>query len=369
MADRSLGTSTYHSVYSEGLVFDVAGTSPITLDSVTCYVQGAGNMFINISDAMGNVIGSSIHIIDAATASANGGLVRLRIGTTLAPGTGYTIQANGSSVPGLSRTSSNVNYPYSNSTGSVIITSEIGGATNVYNYFYNWQVTVQGCPSERLAVEAYLARDVFEPNDVIPVALPSIGTNRNAYICDAADIDRFEVTVTSDEPNLRVSLSGETDMMELRLMDAGMNVLATDSNTTDDIVVIANGLTAGVYVIEVQGNAGYVGSDGYNLRAQHSDLPFEIRTDIDASVFEESFVLYPNPNTGVFHMEFVTDASIDIDIKVVDMYGKVILREHSRTHTGENRLSLDLGEVASGLYFVELQVDGKKFAKRIQVSH
>ena len=367
-ADPSIGNTSFYVNYSDGLVFNVTGASDIMIDSVTCYVASAGNVVVNITDNSGNLLGSSLYMVDATTAASNGGKVRIPVNILVPSGTNYQMNANGTNVGALTRNSSGATYPYTDSNGRISITRTINNLPISYYFFYDWQVSLQECPSERLPVEVYLARDVFEPNDVTPVPLPSIGTNRNAYICDAADVDLFEVMVTSDEPNLRVSLSGETDMMEIRLMDASMNVLANASNSIDDIVVIANGLAAGAYIIEVQGSSGYMGSDGYNLRAQHSDEPFAIRTNIDVAVFEESFVLYPNPNTGAFYLEFVTNASVEAYIRVVDIYGKAILREHDRTHAGENRLSLNLGEVASGLYFVELQVDGKKFAKRIQVS-
>ena len=367
--DSDIGNKGHYVNYSDGLVFDVLGTSSIVIDSVTCYVGSSGNLVVNIRDNNGNTIASSLYIVSSSMAASNGGEVRVPLNFSIPPGSDYQMNASGTNIGGLIRNSSGATYPYTDLSGLVSITSAINNLPAAYYFFYDWQVSVEGCPSERLPVEAYLARDVFEPNDVLPAILPSMGTNRNAYICDVADIDLFEVMVNIAKPNLRISLSGETDMMEIRLMNANMNVLATASNANEDIELVMNSLNAGTYIIEVKGSAAYVGSDGYNLRAQYSDQPFSIRTHIDMSSFDKSFVLYPNPNTGMFYMDFLADTSVDLDIRVVDMYGKAIFRKHSRTQIGENHLSLDLGEVAVGLYFIELQLDGKKMVKRIQVNH
>lgn|GEM_PF-420153 len=367
-ADTSIGSSGTYLNFVDGLVFDVLSSSNIVIDSLTCYIGSAGNIFVNVEDSGGNIVGSTIVVIDSAMFTATGGVVRIPVGISVPPGTGYQINADGTTVANILRNNSGAVYPYTDGNGNVSITGAINALAGYYYFFYDWQVSVPGCASERVAVDVYLARDVFEPNDVTPAVLPSFGTNRNAYICDAADVDLFEIVVTADEPNVRISLTGETDAMAVSLMNAGMTTIVSGTNAIDDIVLIANSLAAGTYVIEVQGGTGYVASDGYNLRAQHSDQPFQIRTDIDEDMFNESLSLYPNPNTGSFFVKFTMDASVEMDILVVDMYGKSVLRTNRRTNTGENLIELDLGEVAAGLYFIELMVDGQKFAKRVQVT-
>ena len=366
-ADLSLGASGTYNYFLDGLVFDVTGSNSVTIDSVTCFPTSTGDIVALVEDVSGMFYGIATYTVTSTDLSSGSG-VRMPVGITVPQGEDYIITAIGSTVNELYRNSGGAIYPYSDSSGNISIIQAVNGLDNYYYFFYAWAITARSCESERVAVEATLDRDVFEPNDTAAVGLPAIGTNWNAYVCDAEDVDLFSVYVDADKPNLRVTLTGATDVIKVLLWDSSYTTIIDSATTAGgDIELIADGLSAGMYVIEVSGDDGYVRSEAYNLRAQRSDTVFSIRTSIDESLFEGSFVLYPNPNEGTFFLSFASDVSDDMGISVIDMYGKVVYEDVRRVVAGGNLFELGLGEVSAGFYFVRMKVDDRMFAKRVQI--
>jgi len=363
--DTTQGAVGVSNFYFSGLAFEVIQTDPVVLDTVTCYVESAGDLVVNISDEEGIVVGSTVYTVSNALFMATGGEVDVPVGISLLPGS-YTIDAAGSTVSGLLRNTSGASYPYISSR--IMIRDVVGGISGQYNYFYDWRISAAKCESYRMPLSVFVARDVFEPNDVVAVDLPVIGTQHNAYICDAGDIDLFEVWVSLDEPNMRITLSGATDEVWVYLKDV-FSGMVVDSGMTDGVTLemVANGLSGGTYVLEVRGGDGYSASDSYNLRVQKSSTPFGIRTDVEESALLQSLLVYPNPNEGDLYVKLSSDVVTLADITVVDVYGKEVYRIQEQVMVGENLVSLRLPEVASGLYLLKIQVDDQEVVKRIQV--
>ena len=136
--DNTIGVSQFSdssSVYNFGLKFTVFRT--MTLRSVRVYPEGTGTLVVQISDTDGKPIRSSFAVIETA------GDQRVSVEMTLPPGD-YEISATGTSLspPGSSWNSSGVAFPYT-VPGVVSITSATRDVLNVYNYFYNWEVSWQ----------------------------------------------------------------------------------------------------------------------------------------------------------------------------------------------------------------------------------
>ena len=75
-----------------------------------------------------------------------------------------------------------------------------------------------------------------------------------------------------------------------------------------------------------------------------------------AAISEETISqveLYPNPSTGVFKVDGFALGENDLNMSVVDMFGKVITEV-------ENTLELDLSDFPDGIYFVKLIFNDEK---------
>jgi hypothetical protein len=90
-------------------------------------------------------------------------------------------------------------------------------------------------------------------------------------------------------------------------------------------------------------------------------IPFSVATECDSSdegrrgLFEEEKIhvpprLYPNPNNGTFEITLGGAVTGDVNVEVVDIYGKTIYR----SATEELTFAVDIPNLSTGVYFVRL---------------
>ncbi|MCB0818907.1 MAG: T9SS type A sorting domain-containing protein, partial [Flavobacteriales bacterium] len=72
---------------------------------------------------------------------------------------------------------------------------------------------------------------------------------------------------------------------------------------------------------------------------------------------------YPNPTTGQFTLR-TGEVHGDGDLQVLDARGNLV-QARSLGLYGENRLDLDLGDAAPGLYLVRLTCEGRTAEVRV----
>jgi subtilisin-like proprotein convertase family protein len=110
---------------------------------------------------------------------------------------------------------------------------------------------------------------------------------------------------------------------------------------------------------KVAGNSGTVNSFSIQICTQ------EVSLASDDFAFD-SFSLYPNPNNGSFNVKFNSNSSNDIKVAVYDMRGREILNK-SYQNTGTFDQNVQLENVQSGIYLVNVQDGDKKVVKKIVV--
>jgi len=85
--------------------------------------------------------------------------------------------------------------------------------------------------------------------------------------------------------------------------------------------------------------------------------PYPTRVADQETLVREEFqyvdVLYPNPTTGKFFIEFSKTMN-NADIHIIDVNGKMIRQSRGNG----NKIDFDLSNVAAGIYFVRI-TDGK----------
>lgn len=79
------------------------------------------------------------------------------------------------------------------------------------------------------------------------------------------------------------------------------------------------------------------------------------------SISEISFGIYPNPAKDIVTLEF--ENYIPESIKIHDLIGKEVLNGH----TNSSSLDLDVSELKTGVYFVEVLIDGKLIVKKLVI--
>jgi hypothetical protein len=85
--------------------------------------------------------------------------------------------------------------------------------------------------------------------------------------------------------------------------------------------------------------------------------------EIGAGTFEVT--MYPNPTRGVVNIELESSGVSDVDLSVVDITGKVVLR---RNYSAAERIMFDMSGKVSGIYFVNLKMNGRQIVKKLVVN-
>jgi hypothetical protein len=88
----------------------------------------------------------------------------------------------------------------------------------------------------------------------------------------------------------------------------------------------------------------------------------------ESSFLQNLVSLYPNPASGLLHVDIVAVESQEILIRIMDMSGRVVQTVQSHLDAGSHTISLNIDALSEGLYQVhvsanEKQVFSTKFSK------
>lgn len=78
--------------------------------------------------------------------------------------------------------------------------------------------------------------------------------------------------------------------------------------------------------------------------------------------------LYPNPNNGSFTVDMTNVTADDASIMVVDMMGKVVAATNTFSTTANPVQTVELNNVANGVYFVRITANGVTATSKISVA-
>jgi hypothetical protein len=86
---------------------------------------------------------------------------------------------------------------------------------------------------------------------------------------------------------------------------------------------------------------------------------------IGSSAVGEDVKIYPNPNNGTFTIElpYIEDQA---SIIITDVAGKTVAQRIVRDGDG-NRQIFNLGDVAKGMYFVDVNMNDHRFRTKLTV--
>ena len=72
-----------------------------------------------------------------------------------------------------------------------------------------------------------------------------------------------------------------------------------------------------------------------------------------------AYTIYPNPTNGILHIDFNTDKSSNMIIKLMDITGRLIYQVQTNSTKGFNQLLVETNKISNGLYILELVENGK----------
>lgn len=80
-----------------------------------------------------------------------------------------------------------------------------------------------------------------------------------------------------------------------------------------------------------------------------------------------AFGVYPNPNNGDFNVEISVAQTSDVLLKVRDAQGRVVAEQTLNGIQGKQVMPFNMPNLASGVYAVELQLNGQKTQQRLVI--
>ncbi len=83
--------------------------------------------------------------------------------------------------------------------------------------------------------------------------------------------------------------------------------------------------------------------------------PLFIKTIIGIDeLLERSFRIYPNPSEGAFNLELSSSLGEDMEIRITNMMGQMVLEDEIESFSGSYRKRLEMGAYRSGVYLLQL---------------
>jgi len=88
---------------------------------------------------------------------------------------------------------------------------------------------------------------------------------------------------------------------------------------------------------------------------------------IDEGLIGETLTLYPNPNDGIFRIDFEIEGLKDIEIRITDVTGRLIFTKDVGKASGAYREDIDISNNAKGMYILQIKSDDVIVSRRVTI--
>ncbi|WP_169788213.1 S8 family serine peptidase [Rufibacter tibetensis] len=158
-----------------------------------------------------------------------------------------------------------------------------------------------------------------------------------------------------------------------------MNPLPDRPSIERDDIILSSSATAGNQWF--RNNKAIQGATGMNYEPTESGTYHVQETSLTGCISEKSqevyvtendlitdLQVYPNPSTGKFTLSFTGLRPDNVNIRVVDMVGKVVFE--GRKEVLESReFQLDFSRKAVGVYMLQIHHNGRNYSRKLVVQH
>jgi hypothetical protein len=319
--DNSIGLMANYTAMNRYMQFTV--NMATTLYSVDVYAATAGLVDVVIQDGI-----TFEPLYTHTVAVAAGGWQTLVLNRDLTPGTYRMGGTSVNNAGGLQCNFSGAQYPYLATDSSVTITGNTYDPAYYY-FFYNWQLFSINCPRPDGSVTIF---------------------SRNALSASFnANINAPTLTGLSVDFNASASANATT-----------YNWIFGDGNTGTGAVVSHIYLQNGTYPVTLM-ITGACGSDTTTQQIVVSGIGFE------ESRIGQTLKLYPNPNNGLFRVEFEVEGLKEVEIRVMSLLGQTVYQSKPGNVSGSYREEIDLSSQAAGVYILQVISEDGTVSRRVTV--
>jgi hypothetical protein len=96
------------------------------------------------------------------------------------------------------------------------------------------------------------------------------------------------------------------------------------------------------------------------------DITIDQLQGIDVNVVSDLVTIYPNPGTGIFHINMPTQQHQSF-VTVVSALGETVIQKFA-IEPGMNSTSVDITKFGNGIYFITIESESGKVVKKISLN-
>jgi PKD repeat protein len=183
---------------------------------------------------------------------------------------------------------------------------------------------------------------------------------------------------TNNDDYLRILTSNDCGETWSVRRNISATAIATANNTTGNFVpsasewetITVTNITSNFWVENFRFKILYSNGGGNNLYID--DINIFDPTDPSASIMDnqrlDAFKLYPNPSNDNTNLLINISDNSETNIFITDMIGKVVNHVQRGILTqGEHNFNINVSDLSKGVYFVNVNVDGKVSTKKLIV--
>lgn len=410
------GGGTNNATFNGFEIFDVF--NPCQLVSIKVFLPNSGTE----GNRTFQLRGSDSLVLQEITAFVPHGESRVTLNFDLQPGTNY--QLGTAQHPGLWRTNTNVVYPYT-IDGLLAITASNydtpGSSAYYYYYFYDWEVKENDltCHSTtRIPVTAGVnngSGSVFTPEEVIPnvgttvalcqggeTSLTAIGGDQ--YLWSNGETTQTIAVTQGGQYNVSVTFSCGTavsDIVQVQVLNPAITQLSIDT-----VVCIPAPATLSVQVPAgivrwydtpiggaplfegtvfvtppIAATTIYYAENEISLDntvcVASNRVPVTAYFDADCSGVGignaeqlyaiQGLKIQPNPNSGVFSMQFFVPTTQNIDVALADISGRILFKQSLPSFVGAYMHQFNENSLSAGVYLLYIQSGNEKQVQKVVV--
>ena len=157
---------------------------------------------------------------------------------------------------------------------------------------------------------------------------------------------------------------------DMKLYNSSATLLGTSENSnTNDEQLIVNASGGKNYYLKVYGYGGvYSSTDSYLLTLATSANNFKTigLEKVENEISE--ITLFPNPSNDKVNISFISTAENNLTITVFDVSGRQIISQQATTTEGQNNLGLDVSQLQTGFYFVQVDNGSMRQQNRLVIA-
>lgn len=304
----------------------------------------------------GTVAGLSAGSITTTSASLSWGSV--------SGATNYNLQwklgssSTWTTVSGIAATSYALSGLSAGTAYNFQVQANCGGTTGSYSAATTFTTTTSGGGG---------CAETNEPNNTRNTAAAiTVGTAKSSQISTASDKDYWKFGNTSAQRNIKVNLSTLPADYDLKVYRSS-TLIGTSQNTgtTDEQLIFNNATVSSNYTAYVYGyNGAFSNTQCYTLLVQISSTAWRNDGSTDGNLDEilveipvegAQFGLFPNPAADQVTIELPTEKDGTASVSILDIAGKRMATQARSIEKGDNKFTFPLGDMVSGLYFVQVR--------------